>query len=179
MQQQVFETRGLSRQDRRSRTRVAPKGLPGVDDDKLTKAYRRYGLDGALKEFPEVAAEALQRRAQELGLRHDRQSADHLSEGDMRNAIKKACGNVSEAARSLECDPASFRRAASNAGLIKAESRPHWTTKEIAVIKRKYPTGGAQAVAEALKDRSTHAIYRMACRLGLTDKRDGQDADAE
>ena len=43
---------------------------------------------------------------------------------------------------------------------------PYWTTKELAVLKEFYPTGGTRAVAERI-NRSADAIRQAAGKYGI------------
>lgn len=136
----------------------------------LRLVYPKGGAEAVHQRLPSRSLEAIRHKASELGVRHDRRSAATISLPEISDALLAAGGSVSQAARDLGCDYASLRRVATANGLLTADtdSKPHWKVTEVDVLRTDYPTGGAAAVRAKLPHRSTHAIYRMAKRLGLT-----------
>jgi hypothetical protein len=50
---------------------------------------------------------------------------------------------------------------------MPAHRTRRWSTAELAVMRERYPQGGSQAVMPHLTDRSWHAVYVMANKMGL------------
>lgn len=136
----------------------------------LRLVYPKGGAEAVHQRLASRSVEAIRHKAAELGVRHDRRSATTIALPEISQALLAAGGSVPQAARDLGCDYASLRRVATSSGLLTpdTDSKPHWKVTEIEVLRTDYPRGGAAAVRARLPHRSTHAIYRMAKRLGLT-----------
>lgn len=135
----------------------------------LKLVFPKGGADAVHERLPARSIEAIRHKAAELSLKHDRRSATTVPIEDIVEALERSDANVAMAARLLSCDAASLRRVATANNLVtEQDSRPHWKTTEVEVLRSEYPAGGATAVRKKLPHRSTHAIYRMAKRLGLT-----------
>lgn len=136
----------------------------------LKVVYPKGGPEAVHARLPARSLEAIRHKAAELAIRHDRRSATTIPIADIALALADAGGSAPQAARALGCDYASLRRVATAHGLlgVDRDSKPHWKVTEVEVVRADYPGGGAAAVRAKLPHRSTHAIYRMAKRLGLT-----------
>jgi len=135
----------------------------------LKLVFPKGGAAVVHERLPSRSIEAIRHKAAELDLKHDRRSAATVAVDDIADALKRADGNVARAARYLACDAASLRRVATASDLVtEQEAKPHWKVTEVEVLRAEYLTGGATGVRKKLPHRSTHAIYRMAKRLGLT-----------
>lgn len=52
-------------------------------------------------------------------------------------------------------------------GAPRSGARRFWTTRELALLREHYPTGGVLACLPRLPGRSARAVYGMACKLRL------------